>query len=203
MLNTVLEAIEDLKLGKTIIVLDDEKRENEGDLIALADNIEPETINFMIKYGRGLVCCPITKERAEQLELPAMVKDNSENLKTSFTISIDHVSNTTGISAFERADTVRAIIDSDSRPSDFLKPGHMFPLIAMNGGVLERPGHTEAAVDLARLCGASPAAVICEIINDDGTMARLDDLQKFSIEHCLKMITIKDLIAFLKDRIAR
>jgi 3,4-dihydroxy 2-butanone 4-phosphate synthase / GTP cyclohydrolase II len=199
MLSSILDAIEDLKKGKIVIVMDDEKRENEGDFLALAENITAETINFMIQYGRGLVCCPITRERAEQLGFQIMVSENTESLKTAFTVSVDHISNKTGISAFERADTVRAIANPDSLPSDFRKPGHMFPLIAVDGGVLERPGHTEAGVDLAKLAGSFPAAVICEVIKDNGEMARLTDLKEFSITHKLKIITIKDLVTFLKE----
>lgn len=198
MVSSILDAIEDLKKGKIIIVMDDEKRENEGDFLALAENITAETINFMIQYGRGLVCCPITRERAEQLGFQIMVSENTESLKTAFTVSVDHISNSTGISAYERADTVRAIANPESIPSDFRKPGHMFPLIAVDGGVLERPGHTEAAVDLAKLSGSFPAAVICEVIKDDGKMARLDDLKEFSDTHNLKIITIKDLVTFLQ-----
>lgn len=198
MVSSILDAIEDLKKGKIIIVMDDEKRENEGDFLALAENITAETINFMIQYGRGLVCCPITRERAEQLGFQIMVSENTESLKTAFTVSVDHISNSTGISAYERADTVRAIANPESISSEFRKPGHMFPLIAVDGGVLERPGHTEAAVDLAKLSGSFPAAVICEVIKDDGKMARLDDLKEFSDTHNLKIITIKDLVTFLQ-----
>lgn len=199
MLSSILDAIEDLKKGKIIIVMDDEKRENEGDFLALADNITAETINFMIQYGRGLVCCPITRERAEQLGFQIMVSENTESLKTAFTVSVDHISNRTGISAYERADTIRAIANSESIPSNFRKPGHMFPLIAVDGGVLERPGHTEAAVDLAKLSGSSPAAAICEVIKDNGEMARLKDLKEFSVFHNLKIITIKELVTFLQE----
>ncbi|WP_028561345.1 bifunctional 3,4-dihydroxy-2-butanone-4-phosphate synthase/GTP cyclohydrolase II [Paenibacillus pinihumi] len=192
--DTIEDAIYDLILGKPIIVVDDEDRENEGDLIALADRITPEVINFMITEARGLVCVPITHERAEQLELPPMVNHNTDYYGTAFTVSIDHISTTTGISAHERAMTVKSLIDPNSGPADYRRPGHIFPLIAKDGGVLRRAGHTEAAVDLAKMSGAEPAAVICEIINEDGTMSRLPDLLKFKEKHSLKLITIQELI---------
>ncbi|GAB2718615.1 bifunctional 3,4-dihydroxy-2-butanone-4-phosphate synthase/GTP cyclohydrolase II [Paenibacillus thermoaerophilus] len=195
-LNGIEEAIEDLKQGKLIIVVDDEDRENEGDLIALADKATPDVINFMIKEGRGLVCVPITEERAEELDLPPMVNHNTDYHGTAFTVSVDHVSTTTGISAHERAMTIRALIDPEAKASQFRRPGHIFPLIARKGGVLRRAGHTEAAVDLARMCGSYPAAVICEVIKEDGTMARLPDLMAFARRHGLKVISIRDLIAF-------
>ncbi len=194
--DSIEEAIQDLMAGKAIIVVDDEDRENEGDLIALADRIEPSIINFMITEARGLVCVPITKERAEQLDLPPMVAHNTDYHGTAFTVSVDHVSTTTGISAHERAMTVQALIDPSSRPSDYRRPGHIFPLIAKEGGVLRRAGHTEAAVDLARLCDSVPAAVICEVINEDGTMSRLPDLMRFKEKHHLRLITIKELIRY-------
>ncbi|MBM7570589.1 3,4-dihydroxy-2-butanone 4-phosphate synthase [Aquibacillus albus] len=199
MFSSILEAVDVLKQGKMIIVIDDENRENEGDILALANNVSMETINFMITYGRGLVCCPITAERAKKLNLPLMVSNNTENLRTAFTVSVDHVSNTTGISASERAETVRALASDEAKPVDFKKPGHTFPLIATDGGVLERPGHTEAAVDLAKLCGADPSGVICEVIKDDGSMARLPDLITFSEKHDLKIVTIADLVKYLKN----
>jgi len=194
------EAIYSLILGKPIIVVDDEDRENEGDLVALADKATPEVINFMITEARGLVCVPVTKERAEALDLPPMVTHNTDYHGTAFTVSVDHVSTTTGISAHERAMTVKAMIDGSTRPSDLRRPGHIFPLIAKEGGVLRRAGHTEAAIDLARMCGSYPAAVICEIINEDGTMARLPDLQQFRDKHGLKLITIRDLIRYRNEK---
>ncbi|TMV51346.1 bifunctional 3,4-dihydroxy-2-butanone-4-phosphate synthase/GTP cyclohydrolase II [Paenibacillus mesophilus] len=199
-MHTIEEAIYDLMLGKVIIVVDDEDRENEGDFIALADKATPEVINFMIKEGRGLVCVPITEERAEELDLPPMVAKNTDYHGTAFTVSVDHNGTTTGISAYERARTVQALIDPNTRPDDFRRPGHMFPLIAKKGGVLRRAGHTEAAVDLARMCGSYPAAVICEVIKEDGTMARVPDLAEIAVKHDLKIITIKDLIHYRNEK---
>ncbi|MBB6674197.1 bifunctional 3,4-dihydroxy-2-butanone-4-phosphate synthase/GTP cyclohydrolase II [Cohnella nanjingensis] len=194
--DTIEEAIADLKQGKMILVVDDEDRENEGDLIVLAEKATPEVINFMITEARGLVCVPITPERAEQLDLPPMVSHNTDYHGTAFTVSVDHVSTTTGISAHERSMTVKGLIDPQAGGADFRRPGHMFPLIAKPGGVLRRSGHTEAAVDLARLSGSTPAAVICEVIKEDGTMARLPDLTEFAAQHGLKLITIQDLIRY-------
>lgn len=199
------EAIYALAQGEVVIVCDDEDRENEGDFISLAEKTTPEVINFMITHGRGLVCTPITSERAEQLGLAPMVDRNSDPHGTAFTVSIDHKHTTTGISAPERSMTVKSLIDEDAKAADFQKPGHIFPLIAKDGGVLRRAGHTEAAVDLARLCGSEPAGVICEIMKEDGTMARVPDLHKIAKEHDLKMITIKDLIKFRnrKDKLVQ
>ncbi|MCE7791081.1 bifunctional 3,4-dihydroxy-2-butanone-4-phosphate synthase/GTP cyclohydrolase II [Salipaludibacillus sp. CUR1] len=199
------EAIYALAQGDVVIVCDDEDRENEGDFVALAEKTTPEVINFMITHGRGLVCTPITRERAEKLELVPMVDRNSDPHGTAFTVSIDHKHTTTGISAPERAMTVKAIIDKETKPADFQRPGHIFPLIAKDGGVLRRAGHTEAAVDLARMCGSEPAGVICEVIKEDGTMARVPDLRKIADEHNLKMITIKDLIQYRnrKDKLVQ
>lgn len=196
MLNTIEEAIEDLKQGKTIIVVDDEDRENEGDLVALAEFATPETINFMATYGRGLICTPITEALAKKLDLHAMVANNTDNHQTAFTVSIDHISTTTGISAYERSTTILKMLEEDAKPSDFRRPGHVFPLIAKPNGVLERQGHTEAAVDFARLCGKFPAGVICEIMGDDGKMSRLDDLLEFAKEHDLKIVSIEDLVRY-------
>ncbi|WP_144569125.1 bifunctional 3,4-dihydroxy-2-butanone-4-phosphate synthase/GTP cyclohydrolase II [Bacillus pseudomycoides] len=196
MFHRIEEALEDLKQGKIVIVCDDESRENEGDFIALAENITPETINFMITHGRGLVCVPITEQYAERLQLEPMVSHNTDSHHTAFTVSVDHISTTTGISAYERATTVRELLNPDSKGTDFNRPGHIFPLIAKEGGVLRRAGHTEAAVDLAKLCGAEPAGVICEIINEDGTMARVPDLVQVAKQFNIKMITIEDLIAY-------
>ncbi|SFA48043.1 3,4-dihydroxy-2-butanone 4-phosphate synthase /GTP cyclohydrolase II [Parageobacillus thermantarcticus] len=196
MFDTVEEAIYELMQGKVIIVCDDEDRENEGDFVALAEKATPEVINFMIKYGRGLVCVPITEELADKLGLEPMVNHNTDSHGTAFTVSVDYKATTTGISAYERSMTIQALLDPNAKASDFKRPGHVFPLVAKKGGVLRRAGHTEAAVDLARLCGAKPAGVICEIIKEDGTMARVPDLRKIADEFDLKMITIKDLIQY-------
>lgn len=196
MFHTIEEALTDLKAGKMIIVVDDEDRENEGDFITLAEKATPEVINFMITHGRGLVCTPVTEERARELDLPPMVNQNTDYHETAFTVSVDSIHSTTGISAHERAETIATLIDSKSKPQDFRRPGHIFPLIARDGGVLRRAGHTEAGIDLARLCGAYPAAVICEVINEDGTMARVPDLKKIAKQHGFKMITIQDLIQY-------
>jgi len=198
--DTIEEAIYDLILGKVVIVVDDEDRENEGDFVALADKATPGVINFMAKEGRGLVCVPITEERAHELNLPLMVDKNTDYHGTAFTVSVDHVDTTTGISAHERARTVQALIDPKSLPQDFRRPGHIFPLIARKGGVLRRAGHTEAAIDLAVMCGAYPAAVICEVMKDDGTMARVPDLYEIAKKHQLKLITIRDLIAYRNQK---
>lgn len=199
-LDRVEDAIYDLMRGKVIIVVDDEDRENEGDFVALADKATPEVINFMITHGRGLVCLPMTQERAEELDFQPMVAHNTDNHGTAFTVSIDYHTTTTGISAAERSLTIRGIMDPDAKPSDFRRPGHMFPLIAKKGGVLRRAGHTEAAVDLARMCGSYPAGVICEVIKEDGTMARLPDLVEISKTYDLKLITIKDLIHYRNEK---
>lgn len=198
--DSIEEAIAELKSGKVIIVVDDEDRENEGDLVALAEKATPDVINFMIKEARGLVCVPILEERAEALDLPPMVNHNTDYHGTAFTVSVDHVSTTTGISAKERSDSIKALIDPQAKPSDFRRPGHIFPLIAKKGGVLRRAGHTEAAVDLARLCDSTPAAVICEVIREDGTMARLGDLVEFKRRHGLKLISIRDLIRYRNQK---
>ncbi|AUS27258.1 3,4-dihydroxy-2-butanone-4-phosphate synthase [Paenibacillus polymyxa] len=195
-LDSIEEALEDLKNGKVVIVVDDEQRENEGDFIALAEKASPEVINFMITEGRGLVCVPITQHRAKALELHPMVEQNTDFHGTAFTVSVDHMKTTTGISAAERSLTVRALADEGITGSDFRKPGHMFPLIARDGGVLQRAGHTEAAVDLARLSGFKPAGVICEIIKEDGSMARLPDLVVIAKRHQLKLISIQHLIDY-------
>lgn len=196
MFNTIEEAIEDLKKGKVIIVCDDENRENEGDFVGLAEFATPEMINFMAMEGRGLICTPITNELARKLNLHPMVEKNTDHLETAFTVSIDHIDTTTGISAYERSLTIRKLLEEDSEADDFRRPGHVFPLVAKEGGVLRRAGHTEAAVDLAKLAGAKPAGVICEIMNKNGTMARVDDLQIIAKKFDLKMITIKDLIDY-------
>ncbi len=199
------EAIYALAQGEVVIVCDDEDRENEGDFISLAEKTTPEVINFMITHGRGLVCTPVTEERASKLNLVPMVDRNSDPHGTAFTVSVDHKHTTTGISAQERAMTVQALIDEDTKPADFQRPGHIFPLIAKDGGVLRRAGHTEAAVDLARMAGGKPAGVICEIMNADGTMARVPELRQIADEHDLKMVTIKDLIKYRnrKDKLVQ
>ncbi|WP_442598962.1 bifunctional 3,4-dihydroxy-2-butanone-4-phosphate synthase/GTP cyclohydrolase II [Neobacillus sp. D3-1R] len=196
MFDPIEEAIYELMQGRVVIVCDDEDRENEGDFIALAEKAKPEVINFMATYGRGLICIPIEESLAEKLELNNMVSRNTDPHGTAFTVSIDHKSSTTGISAFERSATVLNMLDPEAKAADFKRPGHIFPLIAKKGGVLRRAGHTEAAVDLAKLCGAKPAGVICEIMNEDGTMARVPELRKIADQHELKMITIKDLIEY-------
>jgi 3,4-dihydroxy 2-butanone 4-phosphate synthase/GTP cyclohydrolase II len=200
MFHTVEEALNDLKDGKPIIVVDDESRENEGDLIVLSEKATPAIINFMITHGRGLVCVAIEDELAHKLELPLMTNQNTDPLGTAFTISVDHKDSTTGISATERSQTVLALTESEVVSSDFKQPGHIFPLIAKEGGVLMRRGHTEAAVDLAKLSDAFPSGVICEIINDDGTMARVPDLKKMATRFTLKIITIDSLVTYRKSR---
>jgi len=198
MLSTIEAAIEDIKAGKLVIVVDDEDRENEGDFITAAANITPEIINFMSKVGRGLICAPITDELADRLELSLMVPKNTALHETPFTVSIDLLGHgcTTGISAHDRAKTIQMMVDDSARPEDFGRPGHIFPLRAKDGGVLRRTGHTEAAVDLARLAGFKPAGVLVEIMNEDGSMARLPQLETMAKEYDLKIITIKDLIEY-------
>lgn len=197
--NTIEEALEDFKMGKPVIVADDTDRENEGDLICSAQTVTPEIINFMAKEARGLICLAMSHDIAEKLELPQMVEQNTEKMKTAFTLSIDASEKygvTTGISAYDRAKTVEVAIAPDAQPSDLRKPGHMFPCVARQGGVLVRTGHTEAVVDLATLCGHRSAGVMCEIMTEDGHMARRDDLKKFADKHNLKFITVADLIAY-------
>ncbi len=194
--NSIPEVLDDLSQGKMIIVVDDEHRENEGDLIMVAELVTPEAINFMATYGKGLICVPLSETRLKELDLPMMVPGGNYICDTAFTISVDAINTTTGISAFERAQTVKILTDPKSKSEDFKKPGHIFPLKAKKGGVLKRPGHTEAAVDLASLAGLYPAGVICEIMNDDGTMSRLPQLLEFSKKHSLKIITIAELIKF-------
>jgi len=195
--DTIEAAIEDIKAGKIVIVVDDEDRENEGDFVMAADKVTPEHINTMVTYGRGLVCVPLTRQRAYDLNLEPMVVNNTDSMETAFTVSVDHRPNTTtGISAADRAKTIQALIDPDTEATNFRRPGHIFPLISREGGVLRRAGHTEAAIDLAKLAGCRPGGVICEIMNDDGTMARLDDLKKVAGRFDMKLITIKDLISY-------
>lgn len=200
MFNTIEEAIEAIKNGEMIIVVDDEDRENEGDLIVAADHATPETINFMAKYGRGLICLPMEEKRAQALNFKPMVDDNTDSFHTAFTDSIDAANVTTGISAYERSMTILKTLDEKATPLDFKKPGHVFPLIAKKGGVLKRAGHTEAAVDFAKLAGLNPAGVICEIMNEDGSMARLDDLIPYGKKHGLKMVSIADLIKYRRKQ---
>jgi len=195
--STIEEALEDIRQGKMVIVVDDEDRENEGDLTMAAEKVTPEAINFMAKYGRGLICLPMEGKRLDELKIPMMVQDNTSPYQTAFTVSIEARRNvTTGISAADRATTILTAIDPATRPEDLARPGHVFPLRAKPGGVLQRAGQTEAAVDLARLAGLYPAGVICEIMNDDGTMARLPQLERFAERHGLKIICIRDLIAY-------
>lgn len=198
MLNTIEEALEDIKKGKVIVVVDDEDRENEGDFVTAARNITPEIINFMATHGRGLICMPMTGKRCEELDLKLMVGDNTSVNETAFTVSVDLTGQgcTTGISAHDRAKTVRALINPKTKPEEFARPGHIFPLRAKDGGVLRRAGHTEATVDLARLAGFEPAGVLVEIMNEDGSMARLPDLMKIAKKFKLKIISIKDLIEY-------
>ena len=201
--NTIEEAIEAIRNGEMIIVVDDEDRENEGDLVMAAEKVTPEKVNFMAKYGRGLICLAATRERLEQLKIPPMVPENENTsaFGTAFTVSIDARDGiTTGISAYDRALTIKKFTDPNAKPEDFVRPGHVFPIQAREGGVLRRAGHTEAAVDLAKLAGLFPAGVICEIMKDDGTMARLPDLMEFARKHGLKIITIADLIEYRRRR---
>jgi len=194
--NTIDEAIEDIKRGKMVVVVDDERRENEGDLVMAAEKVTAQSINFMAKFGGGLVCMPVIRERLNELNIGMMVADNTGSHKTAFTVSIDAAETTTGISAHERAFTIKKLIDPASKPEDFNRPGHVFPLEYKKGGVLVRAGHTEAAVDLATLAGLYPAGVICEIMNEDGTMARVPELKEYVKKHNLKLITIADLINY-------
>jgi 3,4-dihydroxy 2-butanone 4-phosphate synthase/GTP cyclohydrolase II len=195
--SSVKQAVKAVKAGKLIIIVDDEDRENEGDLMVAAEKVTPENINFMAKHGRGLICMPLTKERVKELEIPPMVIDNTARFGTAFTISIDAKAGvTTGISAHDRAKTVQTAIHPNTRPSDLARPGHIFPLKAKDGGVLERSGQTEAAIDIARLAGLYPAGVICEIMNEDGTMARMPQLEKFSRAHNIPILAIADLIKY-------
>lgn len=197
-LNTIEEAIEDIKNGKVIIVVDDQDRENEGDFLAAAEKVTPEMINFMATHGRGLICAPLTESRCKELDLHLMVGNNTDPMETAFTISIDLKGKgvTTGISASDRAKTVQALIDNATKPFDLSRPGHIFPLIAKEGGVLRRTGHTEAAIDFARLAGLQPAGVIVEIMNEDGTMARLPQLMEVAKRFNLKLVSIEDLVAY-------
>lgn len=196
-LSSIDEAIKDIKAGKFVIVVDDEARENEGDLVLAAEKVTPEAINFMAQHARGLICLPITGERLDELEIPLMVNNNTSEFCTAFTVSIEAKHRvTTGISAYDRAETIKAVVDPATKPEDIARPGHVFPLRARDGGVLVRAGHTEAIIDLARLAGLYPAGVICEIMSEDGSMARLPQLEVMSQKHGIKIITIADLIAY-------
>jgi len=196
-LATIPEAIKDIKAGKFVIVVDDEDRENEGDLVMAAETVTPEAINFMAKYGRGLICMPVTGERLEQLRIPMMASNNTSKFGTPFAVAVEaREGTTTGISAADRAQTVHVMVDPKSKPEDILMPGHLFPLRAREGGVLVRTGQTEATVDLARMAGFRPAGVLCEIMNEDGTMARMPQLEKFAKKHELKIISVADLISY-------
>lgn len=196
--NSIKELIEDIKNGKNVILIDAENRENEGDVICAAEYATLENINFMASYARGLICMPMTKEYTEKLDLPQMVSHNTDNHCTAFTVSIDHIDTTTGISALERSITAMKVVEDGAKPQDFRRPGHMFPLLAKDGGILEREGHTEATVDLVRLAGCKPVGLCCEIMKDDGTMARADYLIEFAKKHNLKIGTISDLIRYRK-----
>lgn len=198
MLDRIEAALEELKAGRLIIVVDDENRENEGDLICSAEFATPENINFMASYAKGLICMPMTKEYTEKLDLPQMCSENTDNHSTAFTVSIDHIETTTGISAYERSITALKVVEDEVKPKEFRRPGHMFPLKAKEGGVLERNGHTEATVDLMRLAGLKPVGLCCEIMNDNGTMARMDDLEIFAKKHNLKIFSIEDLQKYIK-----
>ncbi len=197
-LNTIPEAIDAIKQGKVVIVVDDENRENEGDFIAAAEMVSPEMINFMATHGRGLICAPLTEERCEELGLNMMVKNNTVLHNTQFTVSVDLIGNgcTTGISVHDRAKTIKSLVDEDTKIHDLGRPGHIFPLRAKEGGVLRRTGHTEASIDLARLAGLKPAGILVEILNEDGTMARLPELMKVAEKFDLKLISIEDLVAY-------
>ena len=197
-LNTIHEAIDDIRNGKVIIVVDDENRENEGDFLAAADKVTPQMINFMATHGRGLICVPLTENRCKELELNMMVRNNTDPMETAFTVSVDLRGNgvTTGISASDRAKTVKALIDHGTKPFELARPGHIFPLVAKEGGVLRRTGHTEAAIDFARLAGLNPAGVIVEIMNEDGSMARLPELFEVAKKLDLKIVSIEDLVAY-------
>ncbi|ANP85859.1 3,4-dihydroxy-2-butanone-4-phosphate synthase [Rhizobium leguminosarum] len=198
------DAISAIASGKMVVVVDDQNRENEGDIVVAADAVTPETIAFMMTHARGLVCIAMEGERLDALDIPLMVPNNTESHKTAFTVSVDYLKGTsTGISAADRAATVRALVDDRAKPAEFARPGHIFPLRANPRGVLGRPGHTEAAVDLARLAGRIPAGVICEVANDDGTMSRLPELTLFAERHNLPLVTIEDLVAYLDRQAER
>ncbi|TCU29676.1 3,4-dihydroxy-2-butanone-4-phosphate synthase [Rhizobium laguerreae] len=201
---TIEDAISAIASGKMVVVVDDQNRENEGDIVVAADAVTPETIAFMMTHARGLVCIAMEGERLDALDIPLMVPNNTESHKTAFTVSVDYLKGTTtGISAADRAATISALVDDRTKPDEFARPGHIFPLRANPRGVLGRPGHTEAAVDLARLAGRTPAGVICEVANDDGTMSRLPELTLFAKRHNLLLVTIEDLVAHLERQAAK
>jgi 3,4-dihydroxy 2-butanone 4-phosphate synthase len=196
-ISTIEEAVAAIAAGEIIVVVDDLDRENEGDLLIASDKVTPQAIAFMMNHARGLICVPMEGERLDALDIPLMVVRNTEMLQTAFTVSVDYIPGTsTGISAADRAKTIEALMSEDAKPDDFARPGHIFPLRAHPNGVLSRPGHTEAAVDLARMAGLSPSGVICEVANDDGTMSRLPQLEAFAERHGLHLITIEDLVAY-------
>jgi len=200
-LNTIDEILDDIRQGRMVVIMDDEDRENEGDLVMAATKVRPEDVNFMARYGRGLICLTLTRDRCRQLRLPLMVSDTDADQRTNFTVSIEAAEGvTTGISAYDRAHTIQTAVAAAARAEDLRQPGHIFPLMAQPGGVLTRAGHTEAGCDLARLAGAEPAAVIVEVLNDDGTMARRPDLEKFAHEHRIKIGTIADLIRYRLEK---
>ena len=199
MFDTIEEALEDLKNGRLIMVTDDEDRENEGDFICAAEFATPENVNFMATHGKGLICMPLSINLAHKLDFPPMVGENTDNHETAFTVSVDHVSTSTGISAYDRSATARALVDDGTKPSDFRRPGHMFPLIAREGGVFVRNGHTEATVDFCRLAGLKEAGLCCEIMSGDGTMARLPELEKMAKQFGFKLVSIQQLIAYRKS----
>ncbi len=196
MFSRIEDALQDLVQGKIIIICDDEDRENEGDFFVLGEHATPDNINFMATWGRGLICVPVSEKLAKKLDLPLMVTNNTDKHGTAFTVSIDHQDSTTGISAYERSHTILEMMSPNSNGSHFRRPGHIFPLIAKDGGVLQRAGHTEAALDFARLTNSEEIGVICEIMNEDGTMARVPDLVEIANHHQIKMVTIQDLIAY-------
>jgi len=199
--NTIDQAIEEIRSGKVVIVVDDEDRENEGDFVVAGSEVTPEVVNFMVKEGRGVLCAPLSSERAKELALAPMVESNTSLHETPFTVSIDYIhGTTTGVSAADRAATIKALIDRNAKPSDFARPGHVFPLRASDGGVLRRAGHTEAVVDLCRLAGLPPVGVLCEILNEDGSMARVPDLTKIAKQFDLKIVTVRNLIEYRMER---
>lgn len=195
---SVKEAIEEIRSKHMLIIVDDKSRENEGDLYISAEHVSPEAINFMAKYARGIICLAITGRRLKELDIPQMVKKNTDNNQTAFTVSIDYISNRTGVSMQERASTIKAVLNPNSKPNDFRRPGHVFPLEARPGGVLERRGHTEAAVELSKIAGLYEAGIICEITNDDGTMSRLPQLVEFSQKYNIKIISIEQLVEYIQ-----
>lgn len=198
-LNSIEEVVEDLKKGKCVVIMDDENRENEGDVICAAEFATTENVNFMASYAKGLICMPMAAEYTDKLHLPQMCITNTDNHCTAFSVSVDHVSTTTGISAYERGITARKFVEDDAKPEDFRRPGHMFPLEARPGGVIERQGHTEATVDLMKIAGLKPVGLCCEIMRDDGMMARRDDLEQFAKQHDLKISTVEKLIRYRKE----